>query len=33
MADNTDDATKDSDILQYLSEAHVQNLMTDEDPK
>ena len=25
MADNTDDATKDPDILQHLSEAHLQN--------
>ena len=25
MADNTDDVTKDSDILQHLSEAHLQN--------
>ena len=25
MADNTDDAAKDPDILQHLSEAHLQN--------
>ena len=29
----TDDATKDSDILQHLSEAHLQNPMAREDPK
>ena len=33
MADNTDDATKDPDILQHLSEAHLQNPMAREDPK
>ena len=33
MADNTDDATKDSDILQHLYEAHLQNPMAREDPK
>ena len=33
MADNTDDATKDPDILQYLSEAHLQNPMAREDLK
>ena len=33
MADNTDDATKDLDILQHLSEAHLQNPMAREDPK
>ena len=33
MADNTDDATKDPDILQHLSEAHLQNPMVREDPK
>ena len=32
-ADNTDDATKDPDILQHLSEAHLQNPMVREDPK
>ena len=30
---NTDDATKDPDILQHLSEAHLQNPMAREDPK
>ena len=33
MADNTDDATKDPDIRQHLSEAHLQNPMAVEDPK
>ena len=34
MADNTDDATKDPDILQHLSEAHLQkNPMAKEEPK
>ena len=33
MANNTDDATKDPDILQHLSEAHLQNPMAREDPK
>ena len=33
MADNTDDATKDPDIPQHLSEAHLQNPMAREDPK
>ena len=33
MADNTDDATKDPDIFQHLSEAHLQNPMAREDPK
>ena len=33
MADNTDDATKDPDILQHLSEAHLQNPMAREDLK
>ena len=33
MTDNTDDATKDPDILQHLSEAHLQNPMAREDPK
>ena len=33
MADNTDDATNDPDSLQHLSEAHLQNPMTREDPK
>ena len=33
MADNTDDAKKDPDILQHLSEAHLQNPMAGEDPK
>ena len=33
MADNTDDATKDPDILQHLSEVHLQNPMAREDPK
>ena len=33
MADNTDDAAKDSDILQHLSEEHLQNAMAGEDPK
>ena len=33
MADNADDATKDPDILQYLSEAHLQNPKAREDPK
>ena len=33
MVDNTDDATKDSDILQHLSEAHLQNPVAGEDPK
>ena len=33
MADNIDDATKDPDILQHLSEAHLQNPMAREDPK
>ena len=32
MVDNTDDATKDPDILQHLSEAHQQNPMAGEDP-
>ena len=32
MADDIDDATKDSDILQHLSEAHLQNPMAREDP-
>ena len=31
MADNTDDATKDPDILQHLSEVHLQNPMARED--
>ena len=31
--DNTDDATKDPDILQHLSEAHLQNPMAREDAK
>ena len=30
MADNTDDAMKDPDILQHLSEAHLQNPMARE---
>ena len=30
---NTDDATKDPDILQHLSEAHLQYLMARADPK
>ena len=33
MADNTDDTTKYPDILQHLSEAHLQNPMAREDPK
>ena len=33
MAHNTDDVTKDSNILQHLSEAHLQNPMAGEDPK
>ena len=33
MVDNTDDATKDPDILQQLSEAHLQNSKAREDPK
>ena len=33
MTDNTDDATKESDILQHLSEALLQNPMAEEDPK
>ena len=33
MVDNTDDATKDPDILQHMSEAHLENLMAREDPK
>ena len=33
MVDNTDDAKKDSDIIQHLSEAHLQNPMAGEDPK
>ena len=33
MADNTDDAVKDPDILQHLSEVHLQNPMAREDPK
>ena len=33
MADSTDDASKDSDILQHLSEAHLQTPMAGEDPK
>ena len=33
MADNTNDATNDPDILQYLSEAHLQNPTAREDPK
>ena len=33
MADNTDNATKDSDILQHLSEVHLQNPLAGEDPK
>ena len=33
MADNTDDTTKDPDILQHLSEVHLQNQMAREDPK
>ena len=31
--DATKDATKDPDILQHLSEAHLQNPMAREDPK
>ena len=30
---NTDNATKDTDILQHLSEEHLQNLLAGEDPK
>ena len=33
MADNTDDATKDPDIPQHLSEEHLQNPMAGEDPR
>ena len=33
MADNIDDATKDSDILQHIFEAHLQNQLAGEDPK
>ena len=33
MADNKDDATKDPDILQHMSEAHLQNPMAREYPK
>ena len=33
MADNIDDATKDPDILQHLSEAHPQNPLAGENPK
>ena len=33
MADNTDDATKDPDILQHLSEAHLQHAVARENPK
>ena len=33
MADNTDDATKDPDILQHLSEAHLQNPVARGDSK
>ena len=33
MADNTDSATKDQDILQHLSEVHLQKPMAGEDPK
>ena len=32
MADNTDDATKDPDIRQHLSKAHLQNPMAGENP-
>ena len=31
MADNTDDATKDPDIVQHLSEAHLQTPMARDD--
>ena len=30
MKDNTDDATKDPDILQQLSETHLQNPMAED---
>ena len=33
MADSTDYATKDPDILQHMCEAHLQNPMAREDPK
>ena len=33
MADNIDEATKDSDILQHLSEAHLQNPVAAENAK
>ena len=33
MADNTDDAMKDPDNLQHLSEVHLQNPMAREEPK
>ena len=33
MADNTDDVTEDPDILQHLSEAHLQNQMAGQDLK
>ena len=33
MVDNTDDATKDPDILQHLSEGHLQNPVAREDQK
>ena len=33
MANTTDNAIKDSDILQHLSEAHLQNPMVGVDPK
>ena len=33
MVDNTDDATKDPDILQHMSEAHLQNPVAREYPK
>ena len=33
MADNTDNETKDPDILQHMSEVHLQNPMVREDLK
>ena len=33
MADNTDNATKDPDIFQHMSEAHLQNPLAREDLK